>query len=59
MPKVGPNSSSGGKAIQSWEAAGQACFVEPAAVPHAASRLHPFDAAAASVPLTLSGCNIS
>jgi hypothetical protein len=27
------------------EAARRACFVEPAAVPHAASSLHPFDAA--------------
>src|SRR5258705_8845322 len=27
------------------EAARPACFVEPAAVPHAASSLHPFDAA--------------
>ena len=37
------------------EAARPACFVETAAVPHAAASLHPFDAARRSVPLTLSG----
>src|SRR5260221_10162468 len=42
---VGPNSSAGGKSDPKLEAARPGCFVEPAAVPHAASSLHPFDAA--------------
>src|SRR6267142_2893597 len=42
MLKVGPDSSCGGKAIQSWTPR-PACLVEAAPVPHAASRLHPFD----------------
>jgi len=41
---AGPNSSSGGKAIHSWKRA-SGCVVEPATMPHAASSLHPFDAA--------------
>src|SRR3984893_9811569 len=41
MLTLGPDSSSGAQ----LEAARPAWFVEPAAVPHAASSLHPFDAA--------------